>query len=269
MTTHVLSRYLIPISRKLLSPVNLIGGILLVVLSYLIVVPLIQLVWRTLVWGTGDRRFSRDAVEGEFTLFHWNETLTGNLSVNMLYEPLVNTMVTGVLSALLALVLGALLAWTVVRTDMPGRSFLRPVLTVPYVVPSFAIALAWVTVFKSPRDGGQPGLWQALFDSAPPEWLSYGPVPIILTGWLTCRTICISAKSQWSERTTLIQEYHGCCPHIARRCLRAHSCNLEFVCSTFVWMLSVLGSTVHRWFFRQLMASFNSRLTSMMCLMTA
>lgn len=181
MIAQVLTAHLQPLSRRLLTPVNVIGAVLLVVLGYLIVVPLIQLVMRTLMWGTGDRRFSRDAVEGEFTLFHWGETLNGNFSASMLYEPLANTMVTGVSSALLALILGSLLAWTVVRTDMPGKGFLRPLLTVPYVVPSFAIALAWVTVFKSPRDGGQPGLWQELFDSAPPDWLSYGPVPIILT----------------------------------------------------------------------------------------
>ncbi|MDP6110048.1 MAG: iron ABC transporter permease, partial [Rhodospirillales bacterium] len=81
----------------------------------------------------------------------------------------------------IALVLGSLLAWAVVRTDIPGKHLLRPILTIPYVVPSFAIALAWVTVFKSPLLGGQPGMWQAVIGTAPPEWLSAGPIPIILT----------------------------------------------------------------------------------------
>ena len=169
------------ISRNLLSPVNLVGSALLVVLSYLILLPLVQLIIRTFVWGPGDQRISREAVEGNFTLFHWNEALTGGLSAEMLYEPLLNTMVTGVSSAILALVLGSLLAWAVVRTDLPGKNLLRPILTIPYVVPSFAIALAWVTVFKSPLLGGQPGLWQALLGAAPPVWLSAGPVPIIIT----------------------------------------------------------------------------------------
>ncbi len=169
------------ITRNLLSPVNLVGSALLVVLSYLILLPLVQLIIRTFVWGPGDQRISREAVEGNFTLFHWNEALSGGLSAEMLYEPLLNTMVTGVSSAILALVLGSLLAWAVVRTDLPGKNLLRPILTIPYVVPSFAIALAWVTVFKSPLLGGQPGLWQALLGAAPPVWLSAGPVPIIIT----------------------------------------------------------------------------------------
>jgi iron(III) transport system permease protein len=180
MTTRLLTLYPNSIVRGLLKPVNLIGGAILVVLAYLIVLPLVQLIIRTVIWGEGDRRFSRDAVEGEFTWFHWNEALAGGLSKEMLYEPLLNTMVTGISSAALALTLGSLLAWAVVRTDLPGKKILRPILTIPYVVPSFAIALAWITVFKSPRLGGQPGLWQSFFDAAPPVWLSSGPVPIIL-----------------------------------------------------------------------------------------
>ena len=181
MIIQALNFYPKTFSRNLLTPVNLVGAALLVILGYLIVLPLVQLIIRTFVWGPGDHRISRQAVEGEFTLFHWNEALSGGLSVEMLYEPLLNTMVTGVSSAILAVIMGSLLAWAVVRTDLPGKGFLRPILTIPYVVPSFAIALAWVTVFKSPLLGGQPGLWLALFDTAPPVWLSSGPVPIILT----------------------------------------------------------------------------------------
>jgi iron(III) transport system permease protein len=181
MTTQTIKFFPKTIARNLLSPVNLVGTGLLVVLSYLILLPLGQLAFRTFVWGPGDRRISKEAVEGEFTLFHWNEALTGGLSTEMLWEPLFNTMVTGVSSAILALILGSLLAWAVVRTDLPGKKILRPILTIPYVIPSFAIALAWVTVFKSPLLGGQPGLWNGLFGVAPPVWLSSGPVPIIIT----------------------------------------------------------------------------------------
>jgi iron(III) transport system permease protein len=181
MTTETLNLYPRTMIRNMLKPVNLVGAGLLIVLSYLILLPLFQLILRTVIWGPGDQRISKAAVEGEFTLFHWNEAVAGGLSLDMLYIPLMNTMVTGVFSAVLALVLGSLLAWAVVRTDLPGKDILKPILTIPYVVPSFAIALAWVTVFKSPLLGGQPGLWQSLFDVAPPEWLSSGPIPIILT----------------------------------------------------------------------------------------
>jgi iron(III) transport system permease protein len=166
---------------RLGSPQHIIAALLSIILVYLIALPLVQLFWRTISWGEGDRRLSRAAVEGEFTAFHWREMVFGPSSGPMLFEPFWNTMVTGVTAAVFALLLGSILAWLVVRTDMPGKRLLRPILTLPYVVPAFAIALAWEILFKSPAVGGRPGLFLAVFGIGPPEWLSYGPVPIIIT----------------------------------------------------------------------------------------
>jgi iron(III) transport system permease protein len=99
----------------------------------------------------------------------------------MLYSPLLNTLITGVISTVIALSAGGVLAWCVVRSNMPGKAWLQPVLTLPYIIPSFAIALAWETVFRSPKVGGQPGLYESILGVAPPEWLSYGTVPISIT----------------------------------------------------------------------------------------
>ena len=166
---------------RLTSTQFVIAIVLLIVLAYLVVYPLFELVWRTLTWGPGDRRFNRAAVEGEFTAHHWQEVFLGESSYSMLLEPLWNTMVTGGAAAVLALILGGLLAWVVVRTDMPGKGWLQPVLTLPYVIPSFAIALAWETLFRSSAAGGQPGLFDAASGITPPEWLSFGAVPITIT----------------------------------------------------------------------------------------
>jgi iron(III) transport system permease protein len=177
----LIERWFNQTKTTLMTPQVVISGILMIVLTYLIVVPLIQMTWRTLTWGEGDRRFSREAVTGEVTGFHWTQAVSGPTSEAFLYEPLVNTMITGTLAAVFALTLGAGLAWLVTRTDMPGKGWLRPTLILPYIVPSFALALAWETLFKSPKTGGQPGLFQFLFDVAPPTWLSFGAVPIIIT----------------------------------------------------------------------------------------
>lgn len=163
------------------SPQFLVSIALLAVLVYLVLVPLAQLIWRTVTWGEGDRRLSPAAVEGEVTGFHWMEAFSGPSSNAMLFEPLANSLFTGLFAAVFALLLGGVLAWVVTRTDMPGTSWLRPLLIVPYVVPSFAIALAWETLFKSPRIGGLPGLYETVLGFGPPEWLSYGPTPIIIT----------------------------------------------------------------------------------------
>ena len=72
-------------------------------------------------------------------------------------------------------------AWCVVRSNMPGKGWLQPILTLPYIIPSFAIALACETVFRSPKVGGQPGLYESILGVAPPEWISYGTIPISIT----------------------------------------------------------------------------------------
>jgi len=169
------------IRRLLLNPVNIALAILLMVLAYLVLWQFFQLVIETLTWGEGDRRLSRDAVPGEFTWFHWLQATASPISEKMLYSPLLNTLITGVISTVIALSAGGVLAWCVVRSNMPGKAWLQPVLTLPYIIPSFAIALAWETVFRSPKVGGQPGLYESILGVAPPEWLSYGTVPISIT----------------------------------------------------------------------------------------
>jgi iron(III) transport system permease protein len=166
--------------RQIRSPEFIISITLIIVLSYLVLVPLFNLAWRTFSWAPGDTRISRDAVPGQFTIAHWDRMLFGRVSSKMVWTPLANTMVTGTIAAAAALLLGGTLAWLVVRSDIPGRRIMRTMLTLPYLIPAFAIALAWETMFKSPLAGGRAGLFEMLFGAAPPSWLSYGPVPMII-----------------------------------------------------------------------------------------
>ena len=177
----LIERWLNRLRYKVSSPQFIIAALLFAALVYLVLGPLFQLTWRTLSWGEGDLRFSREAVPGKFTLAHWNYSLFGPTASGVFLEPLTHTLFTGVIAATFALGMGGLLAWFITRTDMPGRVWLRPVLTLPYVIPAFALALAWETLVRSPAIGGEPGFFEAVFGVAPAAWLSYGPVPIIIT----------------------------------------------------------------------------------------
>lgn len=180
LESHVSRRWTNSLKRRIRRPEFIISVVLIIVLSYLILVPLFNLAWRTFSWGPGDSRISRDAVPGQFTLAHWERLLFGRVSTKMVWQPLANTMLTGTIAAACALLLGGGLAWLVVRSDLPGRRWMRILLTLPYLIPAFAIALAWETMFKSPIVGGRPGFYHVLFGVPPPVWLSYGPVPIII-----------------------------------------------------------------------------------------
>lgn len=167
--------------NRVSSPQFIVSAILLVVLSYLILVPVYGLTVRTLTWTESDLRFSRDAVSGTLTLFHWKNLFLGPLAKKFFTVPLVNTLVTGIVPSVLAVILGGILSWLVVKTNLPGRNLFRTLLTLPYVIPAFALSLAWETLFRSPKIGGKPGFFEVIFGVTPPDWLSYGPVPIIIT----------------------------------------------------------------------------------------
>ena len=72
------------------------------------------------------------------------------------------------------------MAWLVIMTDVPGRGLLGTLASFPYMLPGFAIALAWATLFRNERLGGQAGFLQA-WGLSIPDWVAWGVFPIIVT----------------------------------------------------------------------------------------
>jgi iron(III) transport system permease protein len=110
----------------------------------------------------------------------WREVLTGRIAPNLLWQPLANTLLVGILVAIGTVTLGSFMAWLVMMTDVPYRRTLGLLASVPFILPSFAIALSWETLFRNDLVGGRRGF---LFDLgiAVPDWLSWGLVPVVLT----------------------------------------------------------------------------------------
>ena len=180
-STSLYSLRLRRLARWLKRPYVVIGLLLTAMIAYLVITPFFVLIKTTLTWQIEDRRLTTGFVPGDFTLFHWVRVFSSSISEAMLYQPLVNTLVTSIAVSILALTIGCLLAWLVVRTDLPLRGFISKVAVIPYMLPSWTIALAWIVVFKNQRIGGSQGLLEALTGFSPPDWLSYGPVPIVIT----------------------------------------------------------------------------------------
>ncbi|RKX76654.1 MAG: iron ABC transporter permease, partial [Spirochaetes bacterium] len=65
-------------------------------------------------------------------------------------------------------------------TDIPFKKFLNNIIVIPYMMPSWVMALAWLLIFRNTRTGGAPGMLTVLFGVATPDWLSYGLFPIII-----------------------------------------------------------------------------------------
>lgn len=157
---------------------------MLAVMFYMVIIPLYRMLMTTITVQEMDLRAIRDAEIGDFTLYHWIRMLSGKIAKIMTYEPLVHSLTVSLGATGLALIIGGLMAWLVVRTDLPGRETIHMLATVPYIMPSWTIAMAWTVLFKNRTSGGTPGLLEFVTGTPPPDWLAYGPFPIICSSAL-------------------------------------------------------------------------------------
>ncbi len=163
------------------QPHIIISLVLLLLLLFIVLIPFMKMVKDSFIWHFGDTRLSRSARPGNFTIFHWQRILASQITHNVLLRPLLNSLSTALGVSFFALIIGALLAWLLTRTDLPFRRLLATLAVLPYVIPSYIHALAWLTLFKNDRIGGAVGIFQYFFNLSPPNWLSYGYFPIVLT----------------------------------------------------------------------------------------
>ena len=73
---------------------------------------------------------------------------------------------------------GTVLAFAVCRTNLPGRRFFRTALLLPYLIPPFIGALAWLALMGPVGFVNQ--LWMALTGASEPLFRIYGALGIVL-----------------------------------------------------------------------------------------
>ena len=159
------------------NPFNMIVLVSLIVLFCLIVIPLLTMVKSTFTLAQSELR-RVDGKVGDFTLYYWKYMLIGKLSKAVLWEPLLHSLFCGAMTTLISVPLGSVLAWLMIRTDIPGKKVLGLLVTVPYMIPSWTKALAWLAVFRNKTSGAEGFLCGLGIPI--PDWLAYGPIAIIL-----------------------------------------------------------------------------------------
>ena len=159
-------------------PATIIGIILLAVFGYLIVAPVISMLLSGVQVGFGDEAKTGQSA-GSFTNHYLQRVFTSPVASIIFYTPLLNTITIAIVSVLVALMVGIPTAWLLARTDLPARRWFATALIVPYMLPAWTFALAWQTIFKNRTVAGQLGWFEAL-GWAPPNWLAYGRVPIVI-----------------------------------------------------------------------------------------
>ena len=167
--------------RFYLTPERVLSVCFIVLLAYLVVVPLFMMVQETFIVHPLERFQIPGSKVNDFTLAHWYRFFVSESAYTFFYRPLVNTLIISFGLSFLALLIGGALAWVVVRTDMPLKETISNWAVVPYILPSWTLALAWISLFKNDRIGGEKGIVSALTGFEPPDWFAYGLFPITIT----------------------------------------------------------------------------------------
>lgn len=160
------------------NPFNVIVMFTLILLFALIVIPLLAMVQNTFVVAKSELRSIPGASIGDYTLWYWKYLLASPLTETILWVPLRNSLIIGAFVTVISVPLGSLMAWLMVRTDIPGKRLLSALILIPYMIPSWCKALSWMTVFRNPSMGGN-GVLSSLGIPVP-DTLASGFVPIII-----------------------------------------------------------------------------------------
>lgn len=129
------------------------GASLGAVLGYLVVIPIVMLVWSSFK-PTGM------PMESGFTFDHYRDVYGDAATAGLAW----NSAVFAGGSMLVAMVAGVLLAWLTERTDLPGRTAMKFLIIVPMAMPPVLLAIAWVLLL-SPDIGALNTLVASVFGS--------------------------------------------------------------------------------------------------------
>jgi iron(III) transport system permease protein len=167
--------------RLINRPELIIGMVCLAVLGFLVLVPLLEIIRDAFSFQSYDLAYRPDGEVGSFTLFHLQRVFISPISKALFLRPLVNSLSIGIAVTAIGVSIGSLLAWLIVRTNIRFKGTLGAMIVIPYMMPSWVMALAWLSIYKNDRIGGAEGLVTNFFGVRAPDWISYGFFPIVVT----------------------------------------------------------------------------------------
>ncbi|HRD76853.1 MAG TPA: iron ABC transporter permease [Hyphomicrobiaceae bacterium] len=100
-----------------------------ILLAVIVINPILRLVWESVATESGGITF--DHYLGAYGRWRYIQSL-------------LNTLVMGLGTATLATLIGVPLAWACVRTDMPGRGFIKLCVLAAFIIPPYLAAVGWV-----------------------------------------------------------------------------------------------------------------------------
>ncbi|MEN8240496.1 MAG: iron ABC transporter permease [Chloroflexota bacterium] len=137
------------------------GGIIFVLLILVVLYPSFTLVKNSF---TADDQLSLNNYIG----------LISNQTAFIVFR---NSFIVSFWGALGATAIGVSIAWLLARTDIPYKKFWRVALIIPYIIPPFIGAIAWVYLLGPV--GYINKIWMAITETINPLWVIYGQNGVI------------------------------------------------------------------------------------------
>lgn len=85
------------------------------------------------------------------------------------------------LSCLVAVGFGGVVAWFITRSDLPCKKFISTIFVFPYIMPSWSMAMFWENFFKNTQINAGMGILQSVTGICVPEWAVYGLFPCAMS----------------------------------------------------------------------------------------
>lgn len=170
------------------KPANVVTIVFLLVLTLTVVAPLIVILVDSFRISTVGESALTGLDLGEITSLHWKGVLadkTYDYSKNTFWIPLGNSIAMSLLACFVAVVGGGVTAWFITRSNIPGKKIISTLFVIPYVMPSWSIAMFWENFFKNTNlttASNQVGMLQLITGGAEhgicvPQWMVYGFFP--------------------------------------------------------------------------------------------
>ena len=167
------------VATFLRKPQNIILILLVISLAYLVVWPLVNIFRDTFLVHPSEVSRVKQAA-GTFTTYHWTKVFASKDSFKTFVQPLINSVLCATLSCTIAILVGGLFAYLIIRTDMRGKKFCSSLFMLLYIMPAWTLAIAWTNFFKNQMVGGAMGLFEAVTGLSTPNWFAYGLFPVVV-----------------------------------------------------------------------------------------
>jgi iron(III) transport system permease protein len=138
---------------RMLEPVTLLWLLLVAVLIFLIAAPLLKMLLISF----------EEQETGNFTLMNY-ATAYGR---QRYLDALRNSLLLGLLTATISVIIAVPMAWAVSRTDMPGKGFTWAMVLAAFVMPPYLGAIGWI-LLAGPNAGWINQVWRAITGAQDP-----------------------------------------------------------------------------------------------------